>query len=332
MVYNVKIADYEGVLNASFYETRIQRKDEAGEEENENDKKAVKRRQSDTKHNIQSTWHNPETGKVEIIPEGFRPELDPFTMTTTLVPLPEYMPHDVFMTDEELREYVAKQVEEDRKQADARCKYSSLTRAKKNIYEISKANKWDLFVTITVADQDRRYDLDEVKKMVHKKINKLRERKNLTFGYLLIPEQHKDGAWHLHGLFNDIDGLTITKARSAKTNRLLKTKNGKQVYNIQEFVSIGHNTVTYVEDTVAVAKYITKYITKDMEWHYPNKRKYLCSKGLNRATVTYQEIEDIEHLYELLERIIGYVPEKVFEKETVNPYTQTSIKYMEFKK
>lgn len=331
MVYNAKICDYEGVLNVSFYETKIERKDKEGEEENENHTKAVKRPESDTKCYIQATWHNPKTGKVEMIPEGFRPELDPFTMTTTLVPFPEYAP-DEFMTDEELREYVAKEIEKERKKNEARYKYNHLTRSKKAIYEISKANKWDLFVTFTVADKERRYDLDEVKKMVHKKINKLRERKKLTFGYLLIPEQHKDGAWHLHGLFNDLEGLTITKARSAKTNRLLKTENGEQVYNIQEFASIGHNTATFVEDTVAVAKYITKYITKEMEWHYPNKRKYLCSKGLNRATVLLEELESLEKLPELLERITGYQPEKVYEKDAVNPYTNTNIKYMEFKK
>lgn len=331
MVYNAKIADYEGVLNVSFYDTKIQRKDDGDKLENENNKKAVKRPQSDFKINQQSTWHNPKTGKVEVIPEGFRPELDPFTMTTTLVPFPEYAPYD-FMTDEELREYVAEKVREEKEKESARYKYNHLTRAKKSIYEISKANKWDLFVTFTVADQNRRYDIDEVKKMVRYKIANLRSRKKLTFGYLLILEQHKDGAWHLHGLFNDLHGLTIAKARSPRTNRLLKTKDGKQIYNVKEFESIGWTESTYVEDTVAVAKYITKYITKDMVWSYPNKKTYLCSKGLNRATVTYQEIEDISELYDLLERIIGYKPDKVYEKDAVNPYTQTNIKYMEFKK
>lgn len=331
MEYNVKIADYEGVLNVSFYETKIQRKDDGDELENENNKKAVKRPQSDIKINQQPTWHNPKTGKVEVIPEGFIPELDPFTMTTTLVPLPEYAPDD-FMDDDELREYVAKKVKEDKEKETARQKYNSLTRAKKTIYEISKANKWELFVTFTVADKERRYDLEEVKKMIRIKIMNLRNRKKLSFGYLLIMEQHKDGAWHFHGLFNDIAGLTITEARSPKTKRLLKTKDGKQIYNVKDFESIGFTETTYVADTVAVAKYITKYITKEMEWNYPNKKKYLCSKGLNRATVTYQEIEDIEQIYELLERIIGYAPDKVYEKDAVNPYTQTNIKYMEFKK
>lgn len=330
MEYNVKIADYEGVLNVSFYETKIERKDK-GEEENENNTKAVKGSESDTKCYIQATWNNPETGKVEIIPEGFKSELNPFTMTTTLVPLPEYAPDD-FMDDDELREYVAKKVNEDKEKETARQKYNSLTRAKKTIYELSKANKWELFVTFTVADKERRYDLEEVKKMVRTKIGHLRTRKKLTFGYLLIMEQHKDGAWHFHGLFNDIAGLTITNARSPKSGRLLKTKDGKQIYNVKDFESIGFTEATYVEDTVAVAKYVTKYITKEMEWHYPNKRKYLCSKGLNRATVLLEELESLEQLPELLERITGYQPEKVYEKDAVNPYTNTNIKYMEFKK
>jgi hypothetical protein len=87
-----------------------------------------------------------------------------------------------------------------------------------------------------------------------------------------------------------------------------------------------------VGDTVAVAKYITKYVTKQLVREYAGKHLYLCSKGLNRATVLYEELESLEQLPDLLEKVTGYVPDLVFEKNTLNPYNGTAIKYMEFKK
>ena len=79
------------------------------------------------------------------------------------------------------------------------------------------------------------------------------------------------------------------------------------------------------------AKYITKYITKTLEDSLPGK-KYLCSKGLNRATVLKTELAELENLPGLLHEIIGYEPELVYETEKENIYTGGKIRYMEFKK
>jgi hypothetical protein len=339
MLYNVKVADYEGVLNVSYYNTPYERDKEKGDNENDMfSKKNLRSDKSNAEVGMVCTWHNSKTGKVEIVPEGCHVDINPFDMTTCLAIDEEFAK---YVSDEFLPVYdtnaMAKIAQKAMEECQGITRYrksmDNMKRAKKNIYEISKANKWDLFVTLTVADKEKRYNYDEVRKMVRTKIGHLRTRNKLDFGYLLIEEPHKDGAWHFHGLFNNIDGLTLTKARNPKkNNRLLKDKRGRQKYNIEQFKSIGHNECTYVGDTVAVAKYITKYVTKQLVRDYAGKHLYLCSKGLNRATVLYEELESLEHLPELLEKITGYVPDKVYEKTTQNPYNGTEIRYMEFKK
>ena len=47
-------------------------------------------------------------------------------------------------------------------------------------------------------------------KKAHKWINNCKNRKARELLYLLVPEQHKDGAWHIHGLLCNTTGLTFT--------------------------------------------------------------------------------------------------------------------------
>ena len=328
MEYNVKITSYEGVIQTKQYDTKIIRGGKKHENDDENNRKKPNTDEQTFADDQPSTWHNPATGKVEIVPPGFMVDVDPFEMIPFLVPLPEYRP-DEFMTQQELMDYVQKMLAKDKAKQKFINDQRNNRQTKNNIYEIAKANKWDLFVTITFSDQEKRYDLEEVKKVVRNKIKNLRKRKNLDFGYLLIPEEHKDGAWHLHGLFNDIDGLKLEKKRYP-SGRLVK-HDGKQVYTMPDFDNIGFNDCTFVEDTVRVAKYITKYITKQMENKYPGKKKYLVSKGLKRPATCYVNLEDMNDLGNVLEELAGYVPTKVFEKVARNPYTNTNVTYSEYK-
>lgn len=370
MEYNVKVSDYEGVLNVSFYESKISRKDE---EENENIQKSITPRKSDFKNRESATWHNPATHKMEIVPKGFGVRVEPFDMMPYLYPEIEYEPefikgkyysiedankfkpfqnmqteddwiqNPIFQSEPkenesetieflEVARYVRKQILEDENYKEWRSLYNSTIRAKKSIYEIAKANKWELFVTFTIGNEEKRLDYDEAKKTISKRINNVKTKKGLTFGYILVAEEFKKGGWHFHGLIDSVDGLTLEKARSAKSGRLLKTKDKQQIYNIKEFKSVGYNTATYVTDTIAIAKYITKYITKDLEKNYPNKRKFLASQGLKRANVVMRMIDGVECIPELLEQILGYVPDKVFESIKGNPYTLDNIIYQEYRK
>ena len=82
--------------------------------------------------------------------------------------------------------------------------------------------------------------------------------------YLLIPEFHKDGAVHFHGVTNNkLD--TVFSGLYWRNNKVVPSRPGKKIYNIYDF-DYGFNTVLKITGKNAVdvvANYIGKYITKD---------------------------------------------------------------------
>ena len=69
--------------------------------------------------------------------------------------------------------------------------------------------------------------------------------------YLLIPEQHKDGAWHMHGL---LMGLT--------DDDLFPNEHGWLDWGRYRR-KFGFFSCSEIKDKSSCSKYITKYITKD---------------------------------------------------------------------
>lgn len=70
--------------------------------------------------------------------------------------------------------------------------------------------------------------------------------KNHDFKYLFITEQHRDGAFHFHGLCTD-----------------LKLYNNTYGYlSSKDFDRLGFNSFSPIISKEKVANYITKYITK----------------------------------------------------------------------
>lgn len=129
----------------------------------------------------------------------------------------------------------------------------NLKRTKEKVFDIAMLNKFEYFVTWTL-DKEKidRYDPKVVSKKLSKFLNNMVSRYDLK--YLVIPEHHKDGAIHMHGLISGNFHLV-------DSNR--KTKSGKIIYNMPGW-SWGHSTAieTYGENE-NISKYITKYLTKD---------------------------------------------------------------------
>ena len=76
---------------------------------------------------------------------------------------------------------------------------SSISRAKSRVNELALCNEFEYFCTFTQSDELRdRFDLKAFRKdfaMFVRNENRRREKK---IKYLLVPERHKDGAWHMH--------------------------------------------------------------------------------------------------------------------------------------
>lgn len=173
----------------------------------------------------------------------------------------------------------------------------ALCRAKQTIYHLARSNVWEWFVTLTL-DQRKidRYDYDEIAKKVRKWFNNLR-RKAPDLYFLIVPERHKDGAWHFHGLLGACSGLVFDF--SGKHDNT-----GRPIYNLSDW-SYGWSTATEVSSTDCVRSYVTKYITKDMCDATKGRHRYWVSNNCNRVEPKDMVLEkwDIQKLRkELYER------------------------------
>lgn len=164
----------------------------------------------------------------------------------------------------------------------------SATRAKNMLYYIARSNVWEWFVTLTIAPDARidRYSFDDVSKKARKWFNNLQQRKAPDMYYLLVPEQHKDGAWHMHGLIGGCQGLSFIDSGH-------KDDNGEVIYNFENW-KFGFSTATAVRDTRRVSSYISKYITKDLCRDTKGKKRYWCSANCQRANVEDYLVEGAE--------------------------------------
>ena len=166
----------------------------------------------------------------------------------------------------------------------------SVSRTKSTIFELAICNEFTHFCTFTQDENivGDRFDLAKFRKDFAQFIrNENRGREN-KIKYLVVPEQHKNGAWHFHGL---LSGLTDQDLRKFTLSEKLPMRikkpimNGENVYNWDKYAKkFGFFTATDIKSHVACSKYITKYITKEVVKNNLSKgqHSYFASQGLKR--------------------------------------------------
>lgn len=154
---------------------------------------------------------------------------------------------------------------------------NNISRAKSKIYEYAYCNDWDYFITLTIsADKYNRYDLQTYIKDLGKWISNYSTHHGSKMFYVLVPEQHKDGAWHMHGLVSGI-----------LPKHLVVNEHGYLDFPMYS-KKFGFCSLDPIKNHEAVSKYLTKYITKDLCSALYGQRCYYCSKGLQTAEVLYR--------------------------------------------
>lgn len=150
--------------------------------------------------------------------------------------------------------------------------YSSLWRTRSTISDIVLCNDFEWFITFT-------FDPDKVDSFSYQaclnKINRWIHNQRINspdLKYLIVPEQHKSGRWHFHGVFSQFKGSMRPSGH--------KSSSGRPVYNVTCFRS-GFTTAVAIDNREAVSHYITKYITKDLIKQF-NRRRFISSKNLTR--------------------------------------------------
>lgn len=152
---------------------------------------------------------------------------------------------------------------------EARRLSQSLSRTRKRIFEIAACNPWKWFFTGTLdGEKCDRNDLNGTFKKLSQFVRDYRKKTGADVKYLIVPEQHKSGAWHFHGLLSGLPENQMHKF-CASENIPLRIKrtiaSGTDVWTWRAYAEkFGYSTVTRVRDAHAVACYVTKYITKGM--------------------------------------------------------------------
>lgn len=176
----------------------------------------------------------------------------------------------------------------------------SMKRTKKKVYDYAKCNNWDWFVTLTFNKRKvDRYDYDECIKKLKFWIDYVR-RSSPTVSYLVVPEQHKDGAWHFHGLFAGLNerqivwtGKYVIKRDRKEGRRSRMVRTNDKIYKFGSY-KLGWMTATKVRDKDRVTSYITKYITKDMMAGLYGRKRYWNSRNLLTPVEEVYNIDKVD--------------------------------------
>lgn len=155
-------------------------------------------------------------------------------------------------------------------------------------YALSNDFHW--FVTLTFDPKKiDSFHYETAKDTLLKWCRKMRDEcreKNKSFDYLMIPELHKSGAVHFHGLLGDIPAK-FEKAVNPKTGMPL-IRHDRQVYNLTKWKS-GFSDCEEIESPERAASYITKYVTSALltDKQMYQKKRYFNSQGLAKPDVSY---------------------------------------------
>lgn len=180
-------------------------------------------------------------------------------------------------------------------------------RARIAVRDIARSNDFAYFVTLTLdASVIDRYDPKEITRRRNFWLDNQVRRHGLK--YVLVPEHHKDGAIHFHGLFNDacevVESGTWTasgwakprRPRSAAQLREWESEPEKyhKVYNIPAW-GFGFSTaIPLYGDRQKSTAYICKYIGKEENkiggrWYYSGGG--LLAPKIEYLDLTYRDVE-----------------------------------------
>lgn len=162
----------------------------------------------------------------------------------------------------------------------------SRRRAYRKVFDYAACNEdvFDLFVTLTLDKQMvDRYDIEKIYPKLKTFLSNRVQRDSLV--YVLVPELHKDGAIHFHGLINS---SAVKLKDSGKRYWKRNTPSyGQKIYNVTDW-KLGFTTAVKLSgDYEDVCKYITKYVLKQSDGGMIGGRYYYHGGELKEPRYEY---------------------------------------------
>lgn len=165
----------------------------------------------------------------------------------------------------------------------------SISRSKNAILGLGLCNEWQYFTTFTLDKRKYdRYNLPGWREDFSQFIRNQRRLHNYDFKYLLIPEMHQDGAWHMHGLISGVPWKDLSKF-DPSIHPIDLIKKGYRYYPAITD-RFGYNSFGKVRNQSAASRYVLKYVAKGMGVQDIDRgcSLYYCSQGLNRPEIVNQ--------------------------------------------
>lgn len=175
----------------------------------------------------------------------------------------------------------------ERPNAEAEDLERSMRRARAKVRRIALANDFKWFVTLTLDPKKiDRYDASAVVRKLSQWCSNQVKRRGLK--YILVPERHKDGAFHFHGFFND----ALEALESGH-----RDKKGNMIYNLPGWTLGFTAAIEVYGDYAGAVAYVCKYIGKQGE--KPAGRWYYSGGELAPPEVIYADLDyaDIMETY-----------------------------------
>ena len=187
------------------------------------------------------------------------------------------------------------------KRVDSLSKFqSAYSRAFSNCLDILLSNEFNFFWTGTISQEKvDRFDLNLLRKKITQFFRDQRKKYGCQIPYLIIPEEHKKGGIHFHGVVS----LPYEALCRFGQGTPLYLQQGNY-YNWKDYQkAFGFNSLSPIRDRKATAFYMTKYLCKDQTFRLHDKggHLYYCSQGLNRKSFicfVYGENDALESLIE----------------------------------
>ena len=170
---------------------------------------------------------------------------------------------------------------------------SNFSRARAMVLQYALCNPWQYFFTGTLNPEKwDRDNLDTFMATLSQKIRDWRKEYGFKLDVLLVPEQHKDGFWHVHGLINNLPDYCLGQFIRLDLSSVglgwlfpVKLCDG-DFYNWYDFcLEFGYCSLAPVRDPIATAYYISKYVSKDLSRRGGDlgKHLYFHSRPLHKA-------------------------------------------------